>query len=78
MLKRLLQNSVQAVLVDTCNALNMRGSPLKFLHTKLMMTQCIVAIDPLYNLQVKRNLWYAHVTIVLPFLLNRPKKVGVI
>jgi hypothetical protein len=43
-----------------------------------MMTQCIVAIDPLYNLQVKRNLWYAHVTIVLPFLLNRPKKVGVI
>lgn len=46
----------------TCNQLNTRGSLQQFFITsRLLMIHCIVGTDLLYNLRVKRILWYAYV-----------------
>lgn len=58
-LRESFEFGVQVVLMDICNVLNMRGFLQKFLLTKLLMTYYTVATDQLYNLQAKRNLWYA-------------------
>lgn len=53
-----LQNIVQVLLTNTSSAWNMRGSPQKFLHIRLLMTLYIMLIDRLCSPRARRTPWY--------------------
>jgi hypothetical protein len=56
--------------MDTYNVLNMRGSHLKYLYIKPLMTLFTVVIEQQCNLRAKRRLWYSHSRFLFTFFNN--------